>query len=158
MISLITLLPNCILNFLLLVSVLEAIKRGCMHSAYNDLYHFNPAISNCYKIPLISAAVTPIARLIVTPLAFFSTQTINARQMSKEVVFSQVITPTYGHLWGTKDRPLGREARLFVKRGVFKQVLTVKMIGTGQNRSFKRGVRLTRVFVRRGSTVYIYWV
>ena len=28
------------------------------------------------------------------------------------------------------------------------------MFGTGQNRSFKRGVRLTRVFVRRGSTVY----
>ncbi len=28
------------------------------------------------------------------------------------------------------------------------------MFGTGQNRSFMRGVRLTRVFVRRGSTVF----
>ena len=33
--------------------------------------------------------------------------------------------------------------------------LTEKMFGTGQNRSFKRGVRLSRVFVRRGSTVFL---
>ncbi len=30
-----------------------------------------------------------------------------------------------------------------------------KIFGAGQNRSFKRGVRLTRVFARRGSTVFI---
>ncbi len=28
------------------------------------------------------------------------------------------------------------------------------MFGTGQNRSFRRGVRLSRAFVRRGSTVF----
>ena len=43
---------------------------------------------------------------------------------------------------------------MFVQGGVFKQDLTGKLFGTGQNCSFKRGVRLTRVFVRRGSTVY----
>ncbi len=40
-----------------------------------------------------------------------------------------------------------------VIRGVFKHDLTGKMFGTGQNCSFKWGVRLSRVFVRRGSTV-----
>ena len=44
-------------------------------------------------------------------------------------------------------------ARLFVQTGVFKEDLTEKMLGTGENCSFKWGVRLTRVFVRRGSTV-----
>ena len=44
-------------------------------------------------------------------------------------------------------------ARLFAQGGVFKQDLTGKMFGTGQNCSFKWGVRLSRVFVRRGSTV-----
>ncbi len=37
-------------------------------------------------------------------------------------------------------------ARLFVKRGVFKQDLTGKQFGTDLDRSFQRGVRLTRVF------------
>ncbi len=50
-------------------------------------------------------------------------------------------------------RSTGR-ARLFVQREVFKQALMGNMFGTSQNRSFKRGVRLSRVFVRRGSTVY----
>ncbi len=40
-----------------------------------------------------------------------------------------------------------------VQGGVFKQDLTGKMFGTGQNRLFKWGVRLTRVFGRQGSTV-----
>ena len=44
--------------------------------------------------------------------------------------------------------------RLFAQGEVFKHELTEKMFGTGQNRSVKRGVRLSRVFVRRGSTVY----
>ena len=61
--------------------------------------------------------------------------------------------PVCAHFWGTNVRSLNREARLFVIRGVFKHVLTGKMNGTGQNRSLKRGVRLSRVFVRRGSTV-----
>ncbi len=43
--------------------------------------------------------------------------------------------------------------RLFVQSGVFKHDLTEKVFGTAQNCSFKRGVRLIRVFVRRGSTV-----
>ncbi len=46
----------------------------------------------------------------------------------------------------------GRE-RLFAQGEVFKHELTEFLFGTGQNRSFKWGVRLTRVFVRRGSTV-----
>ncbi len=44
-------------------------------------------------------------------------------------------------------------ARLLAQGGVFKHDLTGKLFGTGQNRSFKRGVRPTRVFVKRGSTV-----
>ncbi len=44
-------------------------------------------------------------------------------------------------------------AGLFAQRGVFVLNLTGKMFGTDQNRSLKRGVRLSRVFVRRGSTV-----
>ncbi len=55
----------------------------------------------------------------------------------------------------TTVRWTGR-ARLFAQGEVFKHELTGKMLGTGQNRSFKRGVRLTRVFVRRGSTVITY--
>ncbi len=51
----------------------------------------------------------------------------------------------------TAVRWAGR-ARLFAQRGVFIQCLIGKVFGTGQNRSFKRGVRLTSVFVRRGST------
>ncbi len=54
----------------------------------------------------------------------------------------------------TVVRSTGR-TRLSVQRGVFKQDLIGKMFGTGQNRSLKRGVRLSRVFGRRGSTVYI---
>ncbi len=46
-------------------------------------------------------------------------------------------------------------ARLFAQRGVIKHGYEEKLLGTGQNRSFKRGVRPTRVFVRRGSTVYV---
>ncbi len=42
----------------------------------------------------------------------------------------------------------------FVVGEVFTHKLTGKMFGTGQNRSFKWGVRLTRVFVRRGPTVF----
>ena len=57
----------------------------------------------------------------------------------------------------TAVRLAGR-ARLFVPGGVFKQLLTGKLFGTGQNCSFKRGVRPTRVFVRRGSTVSTYGV
>ncbi len=53
----------------------------------------------------------------------------------------------------TAVRWAGR-AGLFVKGGVFKHDLIEKMLGTGQNRSFNRGVRPARVFVRRGSTVY----
>ncbi len=49
-------------------------------------------------------------------------------------------------------RSAGR-AGLFVQRGVFILNKAGKMVGTGQNRSLKRGVRLSRVFVRRGSTV-----
>ena len=59
-------------------------------------------------------------------------------------------TDTFGGQ--TAVRWTGR-ARLSVQRGVFKHDLEGKLFGTGQNRSFKRGVRLTRVFVRRGSTV-----
>ncbi len=43
---------------------------------------------------------------------------------------------------------------VFVGGGVFKHDCTGKMFGTGQNRSVKWGVRLARVFVRRGSTVF----
>ena len=64
-------------------------------------------------------------------------------------------TDTFGG--HTAVRSTGR-ARLFVQRGDFKQVLTGKMFGTGQNRSFKRGVRLSRVFVRRGSTVHVFHI
>ncbi len=46
-------------------------------------------------------------------------------------------------------------ARLFAQGEVFKHECTGKLFGTGQSCSFKRGVRPTRVFVRRGSTVYI---
>ena len=49
------------------------------------------------------------------------------------------------------------KARLFVQGEVFKHDLTGKMFGTGQNRSFKGGVRPSRVFVRRGSTVHGYF-
>ncbi len=55
----------------------------------------------------------------------------------------------------TAVRSTGR-ARLFTQRGVFKQDSTVKMFGTGQNRSFRWGVRPSRVFVRRGSTVLVF--
>ena len=54
----------------------------------------------------------------------------------------------------TAVRSTGR-LRLSVKRGVFKHDLEGKLFGTGQSCSFKWGVRLTRVFVRRGSTVLI---
>ncbi len=60
-------------------------------------------------------------------------------------------TDTFG---GEKAVRWAGRARLFVQGGVFKQDLTEEMNGTGENCSFKRGVRLTRVFVRRGSTVF----
>ncbi len=60
-------------------------------------------------------------------------------------------TDTFGGQ--TAVRLTGR-ARLCTQKGVFKQDLTGKMFGTGQNHSFKWGVRLSRVFIRRGSTVY----
>ena len=62
------------------------------------------------------------------------------------------LTDTFGGQ--TAVRWAGR-ARLFAQGGVFKQDLTGKMFGTSQNCSFKRGVRLSRVFVRRGSTVFL---
>ena len=43
---------------------------------------------------------------------------------------------------------------MFAQGEVFKHESTGKMYGTGQNRSFKWGVRLIGVFVRRGSTVF----
>ncbi len=61
------------------------------------------------------------------------------------------LTDTFGGQ--TAVRSTGR-ARLLAQGGVFKHDLTGKLFGTGQNRSFKRGVRLTRVFVRQGSTVH----
>ncbi len=51
-------------------------------------------------------------------------------------------------------RSAGR-ARLFVQGGVFILNYTEKMYGTDQNRPFERGVRLSRVFARQGSTVLI---
>ncbi len=61
---------------------------------------------------------------------------------------------SYGRLWGTDGRPFNRESEVVrSKRISFKEDLTEKMFGTGQNRSFKRGVRLSRVFARQGSTV-----
>ena len=59
------------------------------------------------------------------------------------------LTDAFGGQTGV--RSAGR-AGLFVQRGVFILNLTGKMFGTGQKRSFKRGVRLGRVFVRWGST------
>ncbi len=63
------------------------------------------------------------------------------------------LTDTFGGQ--TAVRSTGR-AGLFVQGGVFKHHLTGKLFGTSQNCSFKRGVRLTKVFVRRGSTVHVY--
>ncbi len=62
-------------------------------------------------------------------------------------------TSGYGH-HGVADgvRSAGG-AGLAAQAGVFKHHYTAKTFGTGQNRPFKWGVRLTRVFVRRGSTV-----
>ncbi len=67
---------------------------------------------------------------------------------------SELRTPGYGRS-GTETgvRSTGN-AGSSVQNGVFKHDCTGKMTGTDQNRSFKWGVRLTRVFVRRGSTVY----
>ncbi len=76
---------------------------------------------------------------------------------AKNAQFSDIIqvktshTDTFGGQ--TAVRSTGR-ARLSAQGGVFKQDLTGKLLGTGQNCSFKRGVRLVRVFVRRGSTVF----
>ncbi len=44
-------------------------------------------------------------------------------------------------------------AGLFIQGGVIKHDLAGKMLGTGQNCSFKRGFCPIRVFVKRGSTV-----
>ncbi len=63
---------------------------------------------------------------------------------------------TYGHFWGTNGRSFGREGEVVRSKRGFKQHLIGKLFGTGQNCSFKRGVRPTRVFVRRGSTVLIH--
>ena len=72
------------------------------------------------------------------------------RILSFKLKVKTSLTDTFGGQ--TAVRSTGR-ARLFVKGGVFIQHLIGKLFGTDQNCSFKRGVRLTRVFVRRGSTV-----
>ena len=55
----------------------------------------------------------------------------------------------------TDRRPFGRESGVVRSKRGFLLNLIGKMFGTGQIRSLKRGVRLTRVFARRGSTVFV---
>ena len=59
--------------------------------------------------------------------------------------------------WGSPTRPFKMIWAVSYDRIIEHVEGTV--FGTGLNRSFKRGVRLSRVFVRRGSTVFVsgFW-
>ncbi len=79
-----------------------------------------------------------------------STEMLNLLHLDKNIVWSMIYIY---HITG-----FGREAGDVRSRRVFKHDLTGKLYGTGQNRSFKWGLRLSRVFVGRGSTVHVYYI
>ena len=101
--------------------------ENCTLSGTHFVFKTPPLVAHCLKHRLTFRIGTSLLKYSRTPLQR---------------------TPTGP---GLPVRPTGV---LFAQGGVFKQDLTEKIFGTDQNCSLKRGVRLTRVFVRRGSTVY----